>query len=189
MPDAWIRFRQGVYRDLLRVRHAFNFINPQSRQLKRILTGVISALAVLWIVWAVVEDWDSKAPQTPLPENILYYAFSTIAQSAAALAAILGAWGLWRLDRLTEREHQYVEQQRQTEQELRQLRSKHRSNVRGATASTVVRRMVRPTAQSYTCQPSDSRGRAEKTRRYACYVSAQHPCHALSCYHWPSFRR
>jgi hypothetical protein len=47
MPDAWIRFKEGVSRDLLRVRRASNFPGPQSRQLKRIIAGVISALVVL----------------------------------------------------------------------------------------------------------------------------------------------
>src|SRR5882724_5218375 len=38
----------------------------------------------------------------PLDKNALYYAFSTIAQCAAALAALIGFLGLWRLDRLRE---------------------------------------------------------------------------------------
>jgi hypothetical protein len=104
MRAAWMRFRQGVSRDVLRVRRAFNFPSPQSQQLKRILAGVMSAPAVLWIVWAVVED--TETPQTPLPENILYYALSTIAQCAAALAALIGFLGLWRLDRLKEAGYQ-----------------------------------------------------------------------------------
>jgi hypothetical protein len=121
MPDAWIRFKQGVSRDLLRVRRASNFPGPQSRQLKRIIAGVISALVVLCIVEAVVED--VEAPQAPLPENILYYALSTIAQCAAALAAILGAFGLWRLDRLRELDRQ--EEDREDQIKLELLRVHH----------------------------------------------------------------
>jgi hypothetical protein len=92
MRAAWMRFRQGMSRDVLRVRHAFNFRSFQARQLRRTIAGVVGALVVLSIVWAVVED--VEAPQAPLPENIPYYALSTIAQSAAALAAILGSFGL-----------------------------------------------------------------------------------------------
>jgi hypothetical protein len=105
--------------------------------LKRILAGVIGAPAVLWLVWAVLED--VEAPQAPLPETILYYALSTIAQSAAALAAILGAWGLWRLDQLRERDRQDEERQQQTEQEIRQLRYEHQRDLMGAVVTVIER--------------------------------------------------
>jgi hypothetical protein len=105
--------------------------------LTRTLAGVVGALVVLSIVRAVVED--VEAPQAPLPENILYYALSTIAQSAAALVAILGAWGLWRLDQLQERDRHDEERQQQTERELRQLWDEHQRDVMGAVVTVVER--------------------------------------------------
>jgi hypothetical protein len=93
------------------------------------------ALLVLTIVGAVVED--VEAPQAPLPENILYYAFSTIAQSAAALAAILGAWGLWRLEQLQERDRQDEERQRQIELELRRVRHEPQRDIMSAAVTVI----------------------------------------------------
>jgi hypothetical protein len=115
MHAAWIRLRQGVSRDRLRVRRAFN-----SRQLKRILAGVIAGLVVLVIVRAVIED--VEAAQAPMHENTLYYALSTIAQCAAALAAILGAFGLWRLGHLREFNREDEEQERQIKLKLVRVR-------------------------------------------------------------------
>jgi hypothetical protein len=37
-----------------------------------------------------------------MTDTALYYAFSTIAQCAAALAALIGFLGMWQLDRLRE---------------------------------------------------------------------------------------
>jgi hypothetical protein len=137
MHAAWTRFRQGICRDHLRVQRALNFRDHQSCQLKRIIAGVIGALIVLGIVGVILEDVET--PQTPLPENILYYALSTIAQSAAALAAILGAWGLWQLDQLRERDRQDQERQQQTERQLRQLRYEHQRDLMGAVVAVVER--------------------------------------------------
>jgi hypothetical protein len=54
-------------------------------------------------------------PAQSAPEpRWLYYAFSTIAQCAAALVALIGFLGLWRMDRLRE-------ERDQTERDLRGL--------------------------------------------------------------------
>jgi hypothetical protein len=106
MRTTYIRFREGVSRDVLRGQRVFNSRDPRLRQLQRIIAGVIGALAVLWIIWAVLED--VGAPQAPMDQNIIYYALSTIAQCAAALAALVGFLGMWRLDRLQEEYGQAV---------------------------------------------------------------------------------
>jgi hypothetical protein len=53
-----------------------------------------------------------------MTDTALYYAFSTIAQCAAALAAIIGAFGLWRLSHLRELDHEDAGQERQIKSEL-----------------------------------------------------------------------
>lgn len=75
-------------------------------------------MAVLAVGWAIATDIEDQPP--PLEPNTLYYAFSTLAQSAAALAAILGTFGLWRLDRL--RELNLQDQEAQINNELLPLR-------------------------------------------------------------------
>jgi hypothetical protein len=92
---------------------------------------------------------NKEDPDAMDPATWLYYALSTIAQSAAALAAILGSFGLWRLGHLRELDHEYGDQERQIRGELAEARAQreYAEEQEGASAvATEVERSAQSTA-------------------------------------------
>jgi hypothetical protein len=90
------------------------------REVMRILAVTLALMAALSVAWAVATDIED--PPAPLDPNILFNAFSTLADVAAALAALIGFFGLWRLDRLREQQRRREETQRDIERDMAEFR-------------------------------------------------------------------
>lgn len=133
------------------------------REVMRILAVTLGIMAALSVAWAVATDIED--PPAPLDPNILFNAFSTLADVAAALAALIGFFGLWRLDRLREQQHRREETQRDIQRDIADFRQRQFAD---STASYLRTMRGEPPASPLTFPDEEQRldQRLNLNRRY-----------------------